>query len=128
MSFESLVATQPPVKVMRQARPGEVDENGLPTQRLVKDRNSTGRLVMNSGQQKEMWNALGIESDYTFVTQDESIQNGEFIELGSYDGGTGRRWRVNGLNRLTYPIGNLPRHCTYGLQEVATTGLPSTQC
>lgn len=129
MSFESLVATQPALRVMRQARPGEVDENGMPTHNLVKDRNTCGRLRMNNGIQKQMWFANGIESDYTFITQDESLQNGQFLELGVYNAATrtGRRWEIVGFNALTYPIGNLPRHCSYALKEVATTGLPQ-QC
>lgn len=116
MSLESLLAVEPPCTIMRQRTQGEANETGLPLNDLVMVRQSIGRLVRNSTRQVEAWRSLGIEATYEFITQDEDIENGQFLKSVDL-----RLFRVVGTKAKVYAKGNIPYHLKYPLSETSAT-------
>lgn len=112
MSMESLLASEPVHSVYRQAQPGEKDAGGLPVHGLVPDRSIVGRLKPNSSRQKEMWASLGVESDYTLISQDLSVKNGEYVKSAD-----NRLFRVVSVGEISYGKGSIPTHTRYALQQ-----------
>jgi hypothetical protein len=112
MSLESLLAEEPPLTLQRQAVPGAVDTGGLPLHNLVDVRPVVGRLVRLGARQIAAWYALAVDATYEYISQDEGIENGDFLA------GDGRLWRVVGTGAKVYAKGLIPTHTKYPLLEV----------
>lgn len=116
MSIESLLDDEPPATLKRQAQPGKVDSAALPLHSLVTVRSVQGRAVLLSARQIDSWLALSIQADYEFYTLDESIENGQFIDLDD-----GRLFRITGTALKRYEKGNIPTFFKYPMVEVRRT-------
>ena len=117
MSISALLADEPLCYIVKLVDPGAVDAAGVPLDPIQLVRPIVGRLSVNSGRQKEMWRAIGVEADYLFTTMDPGLTNGTLLQ--SFDG---RIFRVTGTNAPEYPKGNITEQ-TYEnpMVEVKTT-------
>lgn len=112
MAIEDLLADEDPSVLMRQARPGQVDLQGLPLHGLQDVCSVQGRPVLASARQVSAWHALDIEADYEFVTLEDDVRNGDFIRLSD-----DRLFRMTGVGQKRYGKGSIQTYYKYPLVE-----------
>lgn len=118
MSFDSMVATQPIIIVLRSSSPNATTSGGLADPSApVAQFSIQGRLVLASGTQRSIWATLGIEADYELLTQSSSVQNGDILQVTDPNYGT-RTFRFMGTRGQRMGQGGIQSFTKYPVKEV----------
>ncbi len=99
--------------VYAQVPEGASDAAGYPINEMVAVGLTFGRAKKASEQQIQAWLSLGVVASYVFITEDKTIENGQFI-LTSKDN---RFFRVEGTGGMWYEAGTIPDHLDYPMIE-----------
>lgn len=104
MSLESLLNEEPGAILFRSGAPQKVDGQGKPVDGLGKIDFIQGRFVALNADQIEAWRTKAVKATYEFITQDDRVRNGDFLQAVEDD----RLFRVTSVGDRVYRKGSIP--------------------
>lgn len=121
MTLSAQLDEEEPCTLMRQRIPNNLDSLAIPLNELVAVRDVQGRADALSSRQQESWGTLGIRVEWSFLTLDRQIVNGDVIRLPPDEYFPQRYLRIIGTAETFRRKGNIDDHVEYPAAEMRVT-------